>query len=389
MKRGKYHACVDPCVSSMPPMASGDGRRLRIDGVEIHDGGACYVIAEIGHNHQGDLEQAKQSDRRGEGLRSRRGQAAEARQPRALHPRVLRAALRQRVQLRTHVRRASRGARALGRASTASCRRTRATIGITFFATAFDFESADFLAELDMPAFKFASGDIRNTPLLRHVAGVREADDALDRRRGPCGRRARGRGDPAAQRAARVLQCTAAYPGRHGRPEPERHHDAARAVPGARDRALRSSERHRDGGRRLHARRAGDREALHAQPRGEGHRPRVLADAGGTAQARARPAARARRARRRRRSVRSRSRRRRSGRWARSSSRRASSTKGTCLAAEDVAIKSPADGGLPPYELDRIVGRRLRRRLAPDENVELDDLEPVEEPVAAHAAPRR
>jgi N-acetylneuraminate synthase/sialic acid synthase len=62
--------------------------------------------------------------------------------------------------------------------------------------------------------------------------------------------------------------------------------------------------------------------------------------------------------------------------------------EGHVLAVEDVAIKSPADGGLPPYELDRIVGRRLRRRLAPDENVELADLEPVEEPVAAHAAPR-
>jgi N-acetylneuraminate synthase/sialic acid synthase len=63
--------------------------------------------------------------------------------------------------------------------------------------------------------------------------------------------------------------------------------------------------------------------------------------------------------------------------------------EGRVLTAEDVAIKSPADGGLPPYELGRIVGSRLRRRLAPDENVELADLEPVEEPVAAHAAPRR
>jgi sialic acid synthase len=62
--------------------------------------------------------------------------------------------------------------------------------------------------------------------------------------------------------------------------------------------------------------------------------------------------------------------------------------EGHVLAAEDVAIKSPADGGLPPYELESIVGRRLRRRLAPDENVELGDLEPVEEPVSAHAAPR-
>src|ERR671927_463831 len=34
-------------------------RRLIIDGVEIHDASGCYVIAEIGHNHQGSLEQAK------------------------------------------------------------------------------------------------------------------------------------------------------------------------------------------------------------------------------------------------------------------------------------------------------------------------------------------
>ena len=54
----------------------------------------------------------------------------------------------------------------------------------------------------------------------------------------------------------------------------------------------------------------------------------------------------------------------------------------------DIAIKSPADGGLPPYELDRIVGRRLRRPLRTDENVELVDLELAAEPVAAHATQR-
>src|ERR671927_789478 len=34
-------------------------RRLTIDGVEIGDDAPCYVIAEIGHNHQGDVEHAK------------------------------------------------------------------------------------------------------------------------------------------------------------------------------------------------------------------------------------------------------------------------------------------------------------------------------------------
>ena len=45
-------------------------------------------------------------------------------------------------------------------------------LGLMFFATAFDFASADLLAELDVPAFKLASGDLRNTPLLRHVAAL-------------------------------------------------------------------------------------------------------------------------------------------------------------------------------------------------------------------------
>src|SRR6266496_968829 len=43
-------------------------------------------------------------------------------------------------------------------------------IGITLFGTAFDLPSADFLAELGAPAFKIASADLPNTPLLRQVA---------------------------------------------------------------------------------------------------------------------------------------------------------------------------------------------------------------------------
>jgi N-acetylneuraminate synthase/sialic acid synthase len=45
-------------------------------------------------------------------------------------------------------------------------------LGVDFFATAFDFDSADFLAEIGVPAFKIASGDLKNTPLLKYVAGL-------------------------------------------------------------------------------------------------------------------------------------------------------------------------------------------------------------------------
>ena len=52
--------------------------------------------------------------------------------------------------------------------------------------------------------------------------------------------------------------------------------------------------------------------------------------------------------------------------------------EGHVLAPEDVAAKSPADGGLPHFELDRVVGRRLRRTLSVEENIAFDDLEPGE-----------
>src|SRR6266498_965905 len=35
------------------------GRQLTIDGFDINDDSGSYVIAEIGHNHQGSVEQAK------------------------------------------------------------------------------------------------------------------------------------------------------------------------------------------------------------------------------------------------------------------------------------------------------------------------------------------
>lgn len=43
-------------------------------------------------------------------------------------------------------------------------------LDIIFFATAFDFKSADFLEGLEMPAYKLCSADIVNTPLIEYIA---------------------------------------------------------------------------------------------------------------------------------------------------------------------------------------------------------------------------
>jgi N-acetylneuraminate synthase/sialic acid synthase len=58
---------------------------------------------------------------------------------------------------------------------------------------------------------------------------------------------------------------------------------------------------------------------------------------------------------------------------------------GHVLSEQDIAIKSPADGGLPPYELERLVGRRLRRPVSLDDFLTFDDVEPVPEHAGAHA----
>jgi len=47
--------------------------------------------------------------------------------------------------------------------------------------------------------------------------------------------------------------------------------------------------------------------------------------------------------------------------------------QGTNLRREDIAIKSPADG-LPPYEIDKVIGRVLMKDVAKDENIDFDVL---------------
>jgi N-acetylneuraminate synthase/sialic acid synthase len=61
---------------------------------------------------------------------------------------------------------------------------------------------------------------------------------------------------------------------------------------------------------------------------------------------------------------------------------------GHVLVADDIAIKSPADGGLPPYELDRLIGQRLRRPVAFEDFLTFDDVEPLSEHAEAAAARR-
>jgi sialic acid synthase len=359
-------------------------RRLIIDGVEIGADEPCYVIAEIGHNHQGDVEQArrlidaaKECGANAVKLQKRSNRALYTRefyeQPYdnelsfgrtyGEHREALELGIEAYRELLSHARDA----------------------GITLFATAFDFESADELANLGVPAFKFASGDLKNTPLQRHIASfgkpmllstggatMADVERAVDTIL------------PLNDQLA-VLQCTAAYPAsvedlnlnvittlRKRFPElviglsdhqngiamsvvaymlgariVEKHFTLDHALKG-RDHAFSLMP---EGMRRLVR-------DLHRVPAALGDpEKRPLPIEADPLEKMGKKLVAAR-----------------------------DLELGHVLSAADLAIKSPADGGLPPYELDRLVGRRLRRPLAFEDFLTFDDVEPLPQHAGAQAA---
>jgi N-acetylneuraminate synthase/sialic acid synthase len=184
---------------------------LQIGDIAVGDQHPCFVIAEIGHNHQGNpdlakamLKAAKEAGASAAKLQKRHlpglFTTEFARQPYNSDHAFGATYLEHRAALEMD-KRAWEGLAAYARG-----------IGLPFFATAFDIPSADFLAGLGVPALKIGSGDSLNWPLLDHAAtlgvpllvstgGLAWNDiDATARR--------------LARRGAQyaLLQCTSTYP---------------------------------------------------------------------------------------------------------------------------------------------------------------------------------
>jgi len=148
-------------------------RRLVIGDRIIDDSSDCYVIAEIGHNHQGKLETCKEM------IRVAKQQGADAvklqkRDNRTLYTREMYDKPYENVNSFGATYGEHREALEFGRKEYAELKVYAQELGIDFFATAFDFASADFLADRGVPAFKIASGDLKNLPLLKHVASFKK-----------------------------------------------------------------------------------------------------------------------------------------------------------------------------------------------------------------------
>ena len=143
---------------------------MKIGTREIGDATQCYVIAEIGHNHQGSLERAKELFKEAK-LAGAHAVKLQKRYNRGLYTRA--------AYNKPYDNENSFGATYGEHREFLEFEREEYTelqayakeLGVDFFATAFDLASADFLRELDIPAYKIASGDLKSTPLLKYVAG--------------------------------------------------------------------------------------------------------------------------------------------------------------------------------------------------------------------------
>ncbi|MBA3377235.1 MAG: N-acetylneuraminate synthase family protein [Actinobacteria bacterium] len=351
--------------------------QLFVNGRRIADDEPAYVIAEIGHNHQGEVEKAKAL------IRAAKECGVDAvklqkRDNRHLFTRVFFDSPYDNENSFGATYGEHREALELEKGDWFELSRYAREEGLAFVAAAFDEPSADLLAELDVDAFKFASGDLLNVPFLRYVAAfgkpmflstgggtVEDIDRAVE-------------AIAALNSQLCVLHCTASYPAdiedlnlsvistlKERYPDfvigLSDHHNGIAMAPVAYMVGARAFEKHftlnhawkgtdhayslmPDGMRRFVR-------DLHRVPAalGDGVKRRLPSEERPLVKmgkklvaARDLPA-------------------------------------GHLLAPGDLVAKSPADGGVAPYELDRLLGRRLLRPLLFEQHVSLDDFALVEE----------
>jgi sialic acid synthase len=356
-------------------------RELVIDGRRIADDADCYVIAEIGHNHQGSVERAKELVRAAVecGVDAVKFQK---RDNRRLFTKTFFDAPYDNENSFGATYGEHREALELGLGEWRELVRYARELGVTVIAAPFDVASADFLAELDISAFKIASADVVNPPLLRHVAAFGK----------PIVMSTGGTTLEDIDRAVEtilplnphlcVLQCTSAYPA-------EIEDLNLRVIEVLRDRypalVVGLSDHHNGIAMALVAYMLGARviekhftlnhawkgtdHAFSLMP--EGMR-RLVRDLRRTPMALGdgvkRPLP---------------SEERPLQKMGKKLVAARDLPAGHVLAPGDLVAKSPADGGLAPGELETLLGRRLRRPLSDEDAVLLEDLEPASEPLRA------
>ena len=189
-------------------------RQLILDSKKLNDESAPFVIAEIGHNHQGNLENAIKLIRAAAGAGATAAKFQKRENKTLFTPELYNQKYNSENAFgETYGE--HREALEFGVDEYKVCMAEAKNLGITFFATAFDFNSADFLSNLEVPAYKIASGDLQNLPLLRYVAKFRKpmiistGGSNIDMIRSAV------ETIQSVHNQVAILQCTASYPAKY------------------------------------------------------------------------------------------------------------------------------------------------------------------------------
>ena len=149
-------------------------KTLVLGGKRVGVGRPCFVIAEAGVNHNGNLDTAIRMVEAAVLARADAVKFQTFRTDKLVTPSAPMAGYQSANIGRAGTQREMLAALELSeqahRKLAALCRRK----GILFLSTPFDEESADFLDELGIPAFKIGSGELTNLPFLAHVARKRK-----------------------------------------------------------------------------------------------------------------------------------------------------------------------------------------------------------------------
>jgi N-acetylneuraminate synthase/sialic acid synthase len=140
---------------------------INISSHEIHNNSDCFIIAEIGHNHQGNLKKAMELFHAAKdcGVDAVKLQK---RDNRSLYTRAMFDKPYDNENSFGETYGKHREALEFGKKEYIELQQYAKELDMVFFSTAFDIPSADFLAEINIPVYKIASGDLKNTPLLKH-----------------------------------------------------------------------------------------------------------------------------------------------------------------------------------------------------------------------------
>jgi len=133
----------------------------------------CYVIAEIGHNHQGKLQLALEMIE----VAAACGVQAVKFQKREIDLLYTESYLNQGYNCENSfgkTYRAHRYCLEFNWDQFIKCKEKADACGLDFLITPFDPDSAEFCNELGVKAFKLASGDLTNEPLMRFVAAMKK-----------------------------------------------------------------------------------------------------------------------------------------------------------------------------------------------------------------------